>query len=139
MILEELKDISHELKKSIPHVADWDVVNTDGAKIGDVDDALFDPASRKIRYLIVDLEVNQLMLENPYQVLIPIGFAKLDVSNSQAIISNISEHQLNQLPKYIKGALTRYAELYIRNILEEGTVLQTPDEWKAFYDHGHFF
>ena len=138
MILEELKDSDPAATAGIPTVADWDAVNTSGAKIGDVDDALFDPAVRKIRYLIVDLEVNELMLDNPYQVPIPIGFARLDDENKQVIISNISEQQLNELPKYVKGALDRDAELYIRNILEEGTVLQNADEWKDFYDHGHF-
>jgi sporulation protein YlmC with PRC-barrel domain len=136
--MEELKHSNFEIVNGEPDVTDWEVMNEHGEKIGDVDDVLFDAESRKVRYLIIDMEINTLMLENPYQVLIPIGLAKIDENEDQVILTNITEKQLNELPKYERGKVTPEYEMRIRDIIEENVVISTVDEWKGFYEHDHF-
>jgi len=138
MNMEELKNSDFEIVPGEPDITDWEVMNEQGEKIGDVDDVLFDPESRKVRYLIIDMEINTLMLENPYQVLIPIGLSKLDETEDQVILTNITEKQLNELPKYVPGLVTPEYEMRIRDIIEENVVLTTVDDWVDFYNHDHF-
>ena len=136
--MEELKNSDFEIIPGEPDITDWEVMNEQGEKIGDVDDVLFDNESRKVRYIIVDMEINTLMIENPYQVLIPIGLAKIDEVESQVIITNVSVKQLNELPKYESDRVTPEYEISIRNILEENIVIDSVEAWENFYDHEHF-
>lgn len=138
MMMEELKHSDFEIVPGEPDVTDWEVINTNGDKIGDVDDVLFDPQARKVRYLIIDMEINTLMLENPYQVLIPIGLAVIDENEGQVILHDITEAQLNALPKYEKDKVTPEYEMAIRKIVEEKVVIWPADDWKNFYEHDHF-
>ncbi|RFZ84277.1 PRC-barrel domain containing protein [Mucilaginibacter terrenus] len=75
--LQELSDSDFEIVDGEPDITGWEVINEQGEKIGDVDDLLFDPESRKVRYLVVDLEDNELDLDTDKKVLIPIGVADL--------------------------------------------------------------
>jgi sporulation protein YlmC with PRC-barrel domain len=136
--MEELKNSDFEIIPGEPDITDWEVMNEHGEKIGDVDDVLFDNESRKVRYIIVDMEINTLMIENPYQVLIPIGLAKINEAESQVIITNVSVKQLNELPKYESDRVTPEYEISIRNILEENIVIDSVEAWENFYDHEHF-
>jgi hypothetical protein len=60
-----------------PDIIGWDVKTEDGQKIGEIDDLLFNPQSRKVRYLVVDMDSNKLHLDKGRKVLIPIGIADL--------------------------------------------------------------
>ncbi|WP_461448670.1 PRC-barrel domain-containing protein [Mucilaginibacter sp.] len=136
--MEELKYSDFEIVPGEPDITDWEVMNEQGEKIGDVDDVLFDPESRKVRYLIIDMEINTLMLDNPYQVLIPIGLAKIDEEEDKVILTDITEKQLNELPKYERGIVTPEYEMAIRNIIEENIAVDSVEQWKDFYEHDHF-
>ena len=52
--LEELRGSGYEIANGQPDISHWDVKARNGKKIGKVKDLLFDPASRKVRYLIID-------------------------------------------------------------------------------------
>lgn len=75
--LVKLSDSDYEIVDGEPDIEGWDVKNELGQKIGDVHDLLFDPQSRKVRYIIVDLDDNELELDTDKKVLIPIGIAEL--------------------------------------------------------------
>ena len=75
--LEELSGSDFEIVDGEPNIIGWDVKNETGTKIGDVDDLLFDPETRKVRYLVVDLDSNYLGLADGRIVLVPIGVAEL--------------------------------------------------------------
>src|ERR1700710_2009725 len=76
--LLELGGSNCEIADDEPDIIGWDVRNSQGKKIGEVDELLFDPQSRSVRYLVVDLDDNELDLENDdRRVLIPIGLAEL--------------------------------------------------------------
>jgi len=79
--LVKLSDSDYEIVDGEPDIEGWDVKNELGQKIGDVHDLLFDPQSRKVRYIIVDLDDNELGLDNDKKVLIPIGIAELHESD----------------------------------------------------------
>ena len=80
--LEELGGSHFEIVDGQPDIKGWDVKNEQGKKIGEVDELLFDPSSRKVRYLIVDIDDNDLDLDDDKKVLIPIGVAELYTSKS---------------------------------------------------------
>jgi len=79
--LVKLSDSDYEIVDGEPDIEGWDVKNELGQKIGDVHDLLFDPQSRKVRYIIVDLDDNELGLDTDKKVLIPIGIAELHESD----------------------------------------------------------
>lgn len=75
--LEELGGSDYEIVDGEPNIKGWDVKNASGQLIGEVDELLFDPQSRKVRYLVVDLDGNKLGIDEDKKVLIPIGIAEL--------------------------------------------------------------
>jgi len=62
--LEELGGSNYEIVDGEQNIKGWEVKNEKGVKIGEVDELLFNPASRSVRYLVVDLDDNELELEN---------------------------------------------------------------------------
>ncbi|WP_345949249.1 PRC and DUF2382 domain-containing protein [Mucilaginibacter sp. PAMB04274] len=90
--LVELGGSDFEIVDGEPNIKGWDVKNELGQQIGEVDELLFDPQSRSVRYLIVDLDGNKLGLDEDKKVLIPIGLAKLyDDGNVQDGNGNAQE------------------------------------------------
>jgi len=79
--LVELGGSDFEIADGEPNIKGWDVENQQGKKIGEVDELLFDPQSLKVRYLVVDLDDNELGVEDDKKVLIPIGIAELHGDN----------------------------------------------------------
>lgn len=77
----------------------WDVRNSSGRKIGEVEDLIIDAAERKVRYMVVDLKSNELELRN-HKVLIPIGLAELEKNDDDVILSSVTLDQLRHLPTY---------------------------------------
>lgn len=74
--LEELNGSDYQIVEGEPDITGWSVIDGQGRMIGEVDDVLFDPQTRAVRYIIVDLENNALEIENR-KVLVPIGIAEL--------------------------------------------------------------
>ena len=64
----------------------WEVLASDGRKIGEVDELLVDTAAMKVRYLDVDLDVDDVVLSGGHDrhVLIPIGYARLERDRDRA-------------------------------------------------------
>src|SRR5437879_6187870 len=81
--LEELGGSDFEMVSGEPDIIGWDVKTEEGQKIGEVDDLLFNPQSRKVRYLVVDMDRNKLHLDKGRKVLIPIGIAELYSKNER--------------------------------------------------------
>jgi stress response protein YsnF len=113
--LQELGGSDFKIAEGEPNIKGWSVKDPQGRKIGEVDELLFDAQTRKVRYIVLDLEGNVLDLE-PRDVLIPIGVAELHESDDDVIIPNITAEQFRALPVYEKGRLTRETETSIRNV-----------------------
>jgi sporulation protein YlmC with PRC-barrel domain len=75
--LQELGGSNYEIVDGEPNIKGWKVRNHEGRKIGKVDELLFDPVSQKVRYLVVDLDANELGLDDDRKVLVPIGVAAI--------------------------------------------------------------
>lgn len=143
--LAELGGSKFEIVNGEPNITGWKVKTEDGLKVGKVDDLLFNPASQKVRYMVVNFSGNELHLESNRQVLIPIGVADLYSDNEyqRSVISTSStEHlprdrsydpsvdgdvvvlpgvtiaQLNSLPLYEKNHLSPAIERAIKKIFE---------------------
>ena len=75
--LEELDRSDFEIVKGEPDIRGWDVKDTAGQKIGEVEDLIIDAREKKVRYMVVDLDDGKLKIKHR-KVLVPIGLAELD-------------------------------------------------------------
>lgn len=141
--LEELSGSDFEIADHQPDITGWDIVDSAGYDIGEVEDLIFDKESRKVRYIVsnVHFEVE----ENSRLVLIPIGIVTLDEDDDEVIIPELSASYLPTLPEYKAGTIVSPAEeLAIRyaflgngglDITSEDPYTSHPDD---FYTHEHF-
>lgn len=147
--LQELGGSDFEIAENQPNIKGWTVKNPQGETIGEVDELIFDVQSRKVRYMVVDLEGNVLDLE-PRDVLVPIGLAELDESEDDVILPNVTADQLRALPVYHSGRIDRDMETSIRSVFGgmgaaagaavagAATDASTTGYREDFYDHNHF-
>ncbi len=97
--LQELKNSDYRLADGQPDVEGWSICNSNHEEIGTVHDLLFDPGTRKVRYLIADLS-DGVDDESGSLVLIPIGMAELHATNNEVLLPTVSEGQLGQFSPY---------------------------------------
>jgi hypothetical protein len=138
--LQELHDSGYEVIDGQPDIVGWDIKSRSGKKVGEVSDMLFEPSTRKVRYLVVDLDDNELGMEEDREVLIPIGLAELYTKSEHrhtnrdidpafdaydpardgnvVYLPDVSAGQLDELPLYEKNHLSPHIEMAIRKILE---------------------
>jgi len=105
-----------------PDVRGWQVVASDGRKIGEVDELLIDTNAMKVRYLDVEVE-NGLMAEPDRHVLVPIGYARLDRDSDRVMVDNIASTDLRSMPAYDQSPVTRDFETNVRNSFMGGTAV----------------
>lgn len=103
--LQELDRSKFEIVKGEPDIRGWDVRYRNGEKIGSVEELILDIKAKKVRYMVVDLDENELRLENR-KIVIPIGFAELDSRSDDVLIPNVSVDQLCSLQDYKRDVLT---------------------------------
>jgi len=152
--LAELKGSGFEIVDGQPDITGWDIKARSGKKVGEVHDLLFEPETRKVRYLVADLDDNALGLDEDRKVLIPIGIAELYTGNDKrekhqdpaysaydpaddrkvVYLHDVSAAQLDSLPLYEKNHLSRPVEVAIRHVFETSGSGNTDD----FYRHEHF-
>ena len=149
--LQELDRSNFEITKGDPDIRGWDVRYRNGEKIGSVEELVFDTKAKKVRYMIVDLDENELRLEDR-KILVPIGFAELDKGNDDVLIPNVSIDQICSLPDYNRNSLTHDIERKISSIfgrkvnVEPAQNLRNPDRTivadddvdPEFYSHEHY-
>ncbi|HEX7243755.1 MAG TPA: DUF2382 domain-containing protein [Longimicrobiaceae bacterium] len=110
--LDQLDDF--KVADGDPDVRGWEVVASDGRKIGEVDQLLVDTAAMKVRYLDVDVDEGLLAGGSDRHVLIPIGYARLDERDDRVIVDNLASADITGLPEYTHGPLTRDYESDLR-------------------------
>ena len=97
-----------------PDVRGWEVLASDGRKIGEVDELLVDTAAMKVRYLDVDVDGGVVAGGADRHVLIPIGYARLDEDRDSVMVDALSAADLGGIPAYDQGPLTRDFETSVR-------------------------
>jgi hypothetical protein len=138
--LIELGGSDYEMADGQPDIRNWDVRNQQGQKIGEVDELIFEPQSRRVRYMVVDLDDNDLDL-NERKVLLPIGLAELHRDDDDVILPSVTSQQLNGLPEYHADHLDAEMERNICTALGRDTSnvsLMGTQHQPEFYNHEHF-
>jgi len=144
--LVELGGSDYKVADNNPNIKNWHVKDSSGRKFGKVDELIFNPASRKVRYMVVDLKGNEFSLDSRH-VMIPIGKANLHEKDDDVILSGVRAEQLNGLPAYEKGKdISPSYERDIRNHFSgttaagATTTTSTTDEHHddSFYEHDDF-
>ncbi|HEX6911050.1 MAG TPA: PRC-barrel domain-containing protein [Longimicrobium sp.] len=98
-----------------PDVRGWEVLASDGRKIGEVDELLVDTSAMKVRYLDVDVDDGVIGDGMDRHVLIPIGYARLEQERDCVMVDGLASADLNALPAYDQGPLTRDFESSVRD------------------------
>lgn len=137
--LQELNKSNYEIADGQPDIRGWDVKDANDKKIGEVDELIFDEQSRKVRYIVLDLEGNVLDLD-AHDVLVPIGIAQLHDKGDDVILPGVTADQLRSLPEYDKESITGDLENKIRTIFGGigGAALASGTGDNDFYNHEHF-
>ncbi len=138
--LHQLKGSDYEIVPNEPDIRGWDVRDESTRHIGKVEDLIFDPQARKVRYMVVKVDKDYGNQSNR-NVLVPIGLAKLESTDEDAFLSGITTEQLAALPQY-DGTVTGDIENKIRTVLAGAGSLallnETGNNRDEFYNHDHF-
>lgn len=98
-----------------PDVRGWEVLASDGRKIGEVDELLVDTNAMKVRYLDVDVEDGVIGDGMDRHVLIPIGYARLERERDCVMVDGLASADLGALPAYDQGPISRDFESSVRD------------------------
>ena len=139
--LQELDRSDFEIVDGEPDIRGWDVKNASGQKIGEVEDLIVDAAQKKVRYMVVDLDHNDLGLDDR-KVLMPIGLAELDNKEDDVMLRGVQTEQLRSLPAYDKDQLDGEVENRICSVLgrtgERNAISSGSEPTPEFYRHDYF-
>jgi photosynthetic reaction center H subunit len=103
----ELSD--YEVADHHPDVRGWDVVASDGQKIGDVKDLVADTTAMKVRYLDVELDSDYRRADDESRVLVPIEHARLIEDDDVVRLDAVASHQARDIPSH-RGTFDREYE-----------------------------
>ena len=113
--LQELRSSGFEMVKGEPDIRGWKVLNSDKVTIGKIKELLFDIYSKKVRYIIMELDGKPLNLLSR-EVIIPVGLAELDPTENVVYLPDVTVGHLATLPEYKKGKVTFKTEREIRDV-----------------------
>lgn len=115
--LQKLSGSDFEMMDGDPDIKGWDVKESNGRNIGEVEDLLFDIQSRKIRYLVLDLDFDEIDIDiEDRKVLVPVGVATLHKDEDEVILSGVSIDQLRVSPEYDEDNFDLEVENNMRNV-----------------------
>jgi hypothetical protein len=136
--LRRMKEVEDDYKVADddPDVRGWDVVDSTGDKIGEVDELIVDTEAMKVRYLEVEVD-DDFSNEDDYHILLPIGSATLDHSNKNVMVTTLNSGSLANYPAYRGEAISRDYEHKLLSALSPGYNAgnRTNDR---FYEGEHF-
>lgn len=136
--LRKLSGSDFEITEGQPDITGWKVTAADGKRIGEVEDLIFDTESRKVRYIVLDLDDNELDLDD-HEVLVPIGLVQLDSNDDEVRLPGVTAAQLSALPEYDESNLDTGSEEKIRTAFGGmGAGALVAGTANDFYTHDHF-
>lgn len=138
--LFHLKGSDYEIVPNEPDIRGWDVRDETTRHIGKVEDLIFDPQARKVRYMVVKVDKAYDKQSNR-NVLVPIGLAKLERTDDDVFLPGITPQQLANLPQY-NGTVTNNIENEVRTVLvgagSAALLSESGNNSDEFYNHDHF-
>lgn len=137
-LLEELRSSDFETVSGEPDITGWKIKDNLGAELGKVEDLLFNPESRKVRYLIAALNERVFGVQNR-RILIPIGLAELHETQDEVFLPSADLDQLMNAPEYTGPELSIHQEVAARDAFRHLTEDsgEVYDE-RTFYEHDHY-
>lgn len=108
--LRRMKEVEDDYKVSDedPDVRGWDLIGSDGGKLGEVEELIVDTSAMKVRYLDIEIDDDLIVSnEDDRHVLIPIGAVNLDYENKFVIAPNLTDQSLSSLPVYHGEEISR--------------------------------
>jgi uncharacterized protein (TIGR02271 family) len=113
-----------------PDIRGWEVVASDGTRVGKVDELLVDTTANKVRYVDVDLT------DDKRHVTVPVGYARLDRDDNRVMMDRLGTDQLRALPAYNHGPVTRDYEEQVARAVR--TDYQGASNDRDYYDRDDF-
>lgn len=111
--LDQLDDF--KVAEGDPDVRGWDVIASDGTKVGEVEELLVDTDAMKVRYLAVERDTGWFDTSDEPAVLVPIGAARLDTDDDRVIVESITSADFRSMPAYRRDTgVTRDYETSLR-------------------------
>ena len=144
--LQELDRSDFSIVEGEPDIRGWDVKNSQGRKIGEVEELIVDAQRKKVRYMVVDLDDNEFDLDDR-KVIIPIGLAELHTKDDDVILPTIQAEQLKALPEYDEDRLDQTVESKVCSVLgrsnqnivtQKNDITSSKQDDDNFYMHDHF-
>lgn len=132
--LQELGGSDYQIVEGESNIKGWDVKDAQGNKLGEVDELLFDEEALKVRYIVLNLDDNDLNLVKR-KVLVPIGMAEIHEKDDDVILPNMSAIQIESMAEYDKDNLTADIELKNYNALTGSDAIPGGDN---LYNNPHF-
>lgn len=127
MTLVSLKDTYPDYRNtfsddSLSHLDDYSVYVDQDNKVGSVEDGLFDDATGRFRYLIVDTGAWIF----GKKVLLPIGKAEFDTNDRRVYVRGLTKEQVENLPEYDRSKVVDYdQEERVRGVYREPMASQS--------------
>jgi hypothetical protein len=113
--LKELGKSKYEVAENESDIRGWTVKNGNGRILGKVDDLLFDVESRKVLYMVLDLEGNEMHLRDR-KVLVPLSVAEIHDSYQNIVLPGIMANELTELLTYEKGKVNTRVEDLVQHV-----------------------
>jgi hypothetical protein len=104
--LHELGNSQYEVAAGESDIRSWVVKNENGNILGEVQDLIFDSQLRRVVFIVLDLDRNELNLKER-KVLIPIEYADVNEAYKNVIVKGLMPNEVATLPTYEKGKITR--------------------------------
>jgi sporulation protein YlmC with PRC-barrel domain len=141
--LQEFKGSGFEMVKGQPNIIGWEVIASEGHKLGKVSELIIDTVAQRVRYMVVALSDNKVLQLEKRTVLVPIGFAQLHPADDCVVLTGVTPYQLRALPRYDKLHLGPKSEIDISQVFGRehsslGSNIGGEDLDQRFYDHEHF-
>ena len=141
--LQEFSRSGFEMVKGQPDIRNWQVISSDGNRLGKITELIIDTVAQRVRYLVVALADNKVLQLEKRTVLVPIGFAQLHPADDSVILTDVTPYQLRALPRYDKAHLGPKSEIDISQVFGRehtslGSNIGGEDLDQSFYNHEHF-
>jgi hypothetical protein len=124
--LKELTGSDFEILKGEPDIRNWKVL-AGHQEIGRVNELLFDEVSRKVKYLVVDMDGRAINLLSR-KVIVPIGLTELLRKEQLVVVPELTVGHIASLPTYEKGKIPLETENEIRSVFAPSKGLRYEEE-----------
>ncbi|NEU08042.1 PRC-barrel domain containing protein [Flavihumibacter sp. R14] len=104
--LSELGNSKYEIASGESDIRNWLVKNENGNILGEVQDLIFDSKLRKVVFIVLDLDRNELNLKER-RVLLPLEYAEVNEAYKNVIYRGLMPNELAALPTYEKGKISK--------------------------------